>query len=313
MNFLSRSIPCLAIATTTLLSSMAPLRAEAEHPAKPLLWKVEGPGVEKPSYLFGTMHVGDKKVVTLHPAAENAFEVSAVVHTESALDMKSQMAAMPFLMRDDGKQLDDAIGEDLTKRLAAELKTINPQFDATPFQPMRTWMVAYTLPFLPEQVKGIKPLDLILWERAEKEGKKTAGMQEIKDQLAGFNALTEEEQVAFLKASLDFLEKGRREGRDSIKEAAEIYATGDLKKINDMATEWMVELAGGKEAPVVKKLMKAVLKDRDVIMADYIEATLKKDSSNVHFFAAGAGHYAGEEGVPFLLGKKGYKVTRIEE
>ena len=143
-----------------------------------------------------------------------------------------------------------------------------------------------------------------------KGGEKTAGMQQIKDQLAGFNGLTEEEQVSFLKASLDFIEKGRREGKDSIKEAAEVYATGDLKKVNDLATEWMVELAGGKEAPVVKKLMKSVLEDRDVIMADYIEATLKKDPANVHFFAAGAGHYAGEKSVPFLLEKKGYKVTQ---
>ena len=48
-------------------------------------------------------------------------------------------------------------------------------------------------------------------------------------------------------------------------------------------------------------------------MADYIETTLKKDPTDVHFFAAGAAHYASADGVPFLLEKKGYKVTRIEE
>ncbi|MCW1926359.1 TraB/GumN family protein [Luteolibacter arcticus] len=289
------------------------MRAEAEHPAKPLLWKVEGPGIEKPSYLFGTLHVGDKKVVTLHPAADKAFKESAVVHTEAAFDMESQMASMPLMMRDDGKKLDAVIGEDLAKRLAAELKAINPELDATPFQPMKTWMVAYSLPFLPEQMKGIKPLDMVLWERAEKEGKKTAGMQEIKDQVEGFNALTEEEQTTFLASTLDFLEKDRRAGKDRMKEAAEIYATGDVKKINDLALEWMTEVAGGKEAPVMKKLMDSILKKRDGIMADYIETTLKKDPAKVHFFAAGAAHYAGAEGVPSLLEKKGYKVTRIEE
>ena len=292
---------------------MAPVCAAPEHPAKPLLWKVEGPGVEKPSYLFGTMHIGDKAVVTLHPAADKAFEAASALHTEAPLDMKSQLGSMKIMMREDGKQLDDAIGEDLAERLAAELKNINPELNAVPFQPMKTWMVAYSLPFLPEQMKGIKPLDLVLWERAEKAGKKTAGMQEIKDQVAGFNELTEDEQVAFLKATLDFQEKDRREGRNRMKEAAEIYATGDLQKVNAMATDWMAELAGGKEAPIVKKLMESVLKKRDVIMADYIDATLKKDSANVHFFAAGAGHYAGTDGVPSLLEKKGYKVTRIEE
>ena len=47
-----------------------PLRAVEEkgHPAKPLLWKIEGNGLEKPSYLFGTIHVSTPAIATLHPA-----------------------------------------------------------------------------------------------------------------------------------------------------------------------------------------------------------------------------------------------------
>ena len=59
--------------------------------------------------------------------------------------------------------------------------------------------------------------------------------------------------------------------------------------------------------------LKRLLKDRDVIMTDYIAATLKEAPGSMHFFAAGAGHYCGEDSVPALLEKKGYKVTRIEE
>jgi uncharacterized protein YbaP (TraB family) len=33
----------------------------------------------------------------------------------------------------------------------------------------------------------------------------------------------------------------------------------------------------------------------------------------VHFFAAGAAHYAGPDSVRSMLEKKGYKVTRIGE
>jgi uncharacterized protein len=313
MNFLTRPIPRLAIAAASFLSAIASVGAAPDHPVKPLLWKVESPGLEKPSYLFGTMHIGDKAVVTLHPAADKAFEAATVLHTEAALDMKTQMASMKVMMREDGKQLDAAIGEDLAKRVDAELKKINPELSAAPFQVMKTWTVAYLLPFLPEQVAGIKPLDLTLWERAEKAGKKTAGMQEIKDQVAGFNQLTEDEQVSLLKTTLDTLEKDRRAGRDRMKEGAEIYATGDLQKVNALANDWMAELAGGKDAPLMKKLTETVLKGRDAIMADYIADTLKKAPADVHFFAAGAGHYASADGVPFLLEKKGYKVTRIEE
>jgi uncharacterized protein YbaP (TraB family) len=313
MKLFTHAISTLAVAGAVLVFSASPAQAQARHPAKPLLWKIEGPGLEKASYLFGTMHIGDEKVTTLHPAAEKAFEESEVVHTEAAFDMASQMAAMPVMMRGDGKKLDEVIGAELSKRLNAELKTINAELDSTPFQTMKTWMVAYSLPFLPEQIQGIKALDMVLWERAEKDGKKTAGMQETKDQVAGFNALTEEEQTRFLSSTLDFLEKDRRAGRDRMKEAAEVYASGDLAKVNELANEWMVELTGGKEAELSKKLMGSILKDRDVIMADYVESTLKKAPKSVHFFAAGAAHYTGRDSVPALLEKKGYKVTRIEE
>ena len=313
MNLLTRSIPCLAIAATALFSSIAPVSAAPEHPVKPMLWKVEGPGLEKPSYLFGTIHVGDKAVTTLHPAAEKAFEASTMLHTEAAMDMKSQMASMKDMMRDDGKQLGASIGEELSKRLDAELKHINPELDAVPFQVMKTWLVAYMLPFLPEQIKGIKPLDMVLWERAEKDKKKTAGMQESKDQVKGFNQLTEEEQITLLRATIDSLEKDRRDGRNRMKEGAEIYVAGDLDKLTKFAEESMAEIMGGKDAPLAKKLLESILKDRDVIMADYIDANLKKEAAEVHFFAAGAGHYASADGVPSMLEKKGYKVTRIEE
>jgi uncharacterized protein YbaP (TraB family) len=313
MNLLIRSVPRLAIVAATILSALAPVGAAPEHPVKPMLWKVEGPGLEKASYLFGTIHVGDKAVTTLHPAADKAFEASTALHTEAAMDMESQLASMKVMMRDDGKQLDAAIGEDLAKRVDAELKKINPELSAAPFQVMKTWTVAYLLPFLPEQMKGIKPLDMVLWERAENAGKKTAGMQESKDQVAGFNQLTEDEQIALLRATIDSLEKDRRAGRNRMKEGAEIYVAGDAAKLDAFATESMAELTGGKDAPLTRKLLETILKDRDVIMADYIAATLKKDPADVHFFAAGAGHYASADGVPSLLEKKGYKVTRIEE
>ncbi len=289
-----------------------PAMADGEAPAKPLLWKIEGQEGGAVSYLFGTMHLGDKAVTTLHPAAEKAFKASTVFHAEVALDMASQMAAIGVMMRGDGKTLDEVIGEKMSARLDAELKAINPELDAKPFQMMKTWMMAYSLPYLSEQLAGIKPLDLVLWERAEMDGKKTAGMQEIKDQVAGFNELSEEEQVEFLGSALDYMQTEREEKKDRMKEAVAVYLSGDLEKINALANDWMAELAGGADSPVMKKLMKRILKDRDVIMADYVDAVLKKSPEGVHFFAAGAGHYASQDGVPALLEKKGYKVTRVE-
>lgn len=179
MKHLLPPLPRLVIAAVAGLLPITGVAAEPAHPVKPLLWKVEGPAMAEPSYLFGTLHLGDKAVVTLHPAAEKAFGVATGLHVETAMDPASQIASMRAVMRDDGKTLNAAIGKDLAKRLDTELKAVNPELDAQPFQGFRTWMMAYSLPYLEQQMAGMKPLDLVLWERAEKEGKKTAGMQTV--------------------------------------------------------------------------------------------------------------------------------------
>lgn len=69
----------LACSVLALISMTPAAHAEAEpkHPAKPLLWKVEGKGLTQPSYLFGTIHTSKGPAVTLHPATQKAFDASS--------------------------------------------------------------------------------------------------------------------------------------------------------------------------------------------------------------------------------------------
>ncbi|NUS19483.1 MAG: polysaccharide biosynthesis protein GumN, partial [Mesorhizobium sp.] len=57
-------------------------KVEAEAAAVPngkgLLWKLQKPG-EKPSYLFGTMHMTDTRVTTLPAAAKKAYDGAATI------------------------------------------------------------------------------------------------------------------------------------------------------------------------------------------------------------------------------------------
>ena len=61
--------------------------ADAVPNSKGLLWKLEKPG-EKPSYLFGTMHMTDTRVTTLPAAAQKAYDGAAtiIIETTDALD-----------------------------------------------------------------------------------------------------------------------------------------------------------------------------------------------------------------------------------
>lgn len=294
---------------------LAPARAEAapEHPLRPLLWKVEGKGLTEPSYLFGTIHLSRGPAAILHPAARKAFEEAASLHTEVAMDMASQMAAMPLMMRADGISLGESIGEDLSAQLDAEFKLINAALDSTPFQPMKTWVAAMLPKLLPEQLGGGKPLDLKLWDEATAAGKKTAGMEKVEDQTAAFNALTEPEQVIFLSETLKLLKKERAEGKDSTQLLIDAYLTGEPEKVAAEIDRALLEMAAGDHAELGRKLMKRVLDDRDKIMADYIAAVLKEEPGTRHFFAAGAGHFCAEKSIRSHLTEAGYTLTRIEE
>lgn len=300
-----------ATAAVCCLASAAPAE-ELAHPVKPLLWKVEGGEAKKPAYLFGTVHVGKGPAATLHPVAAKAFDEATAVHTEAPMDMASQLGATTLVIRKDGKTLTDSIGPELSKELDVELKAISPALSAKTLNSIKTWYMALTVPMLKLQLGGVKPLDMLLWEKASKAGKKTAGMQTVAEQLSGFNDFNEDEQVVFLKETLRYTREERETGKDSIKALVDAYVTGDLTKVETEFNKSLKETLDGENKALGEKLMKKILDDRNVIMADYIDATIKKSPDDVHFFAAGAAHYMGDVSVRSMLEKKGYKVTRVE-
>ena len=293
--------------------SLAPLHAEPDHPLKPLLWKIEGPAVEKPAYLFGTIHIGKTAAAKLHPVAEKAFNESTSFHAECSFDPATQTASIGMVTRTDGKELSESIGPDLSKQVEAELKHINPALDTTPFQTVKTWYVAYMLPMLSYMLDGSMPLDMDLWNRAEKAGKKTAGMQTPEEQAIGFQELTEAEQTTLLKNTLASMKKARKEKKDPMADLVTAYISGDVERIEAEAAKTIEETFHGEDKELGERIIKRILTDRDAIMTDYIDAALKKSPAEIHFFAAGAAHYTGKESVRVRLEKKGYKITRIEE
>jgi uncharacterized protein YbaP (TraB family) len=313
----TNSCRLLALACSGLgmlaMTSTARAEAEPKHPVKPLLWKIEGKGLTQPSYLFGTIHISKGPAVTLHPAAQKAFDGSTHFYAEVPLDPASQMATMPLMMRKDGKKLDGAIGKDLAAEFNAELKRINPALDSSPFQTMTTWAAAVLPQLLPHQLEGGKPLDLKLWEQAAAAGKKTAGMEKPEAQMIAFIELTEEEQVIFLSETLKEMKKERAEGKDSTKEVIDAYVSGEPAKIAAVMDRGIREMAEGEHKELGQKLTKRLLNDRDKFMADYIATTLKEQPAACHFFAAGAGHFCSKINISTHLVEAGYTVTRVEK
>lgn len=305
------------ISTLTLLFAIAPVAVHAEkpvkHPVKPLLWKIEGGELKKPSYLFGTIHLGGGALNQLHPTAERAYNEAGFVLTEIPMDIKTQMEMMPKLMRNDGKTLTQSIGPDLSKQLDEELRAINPNLNATPFDPMRTWTIAATLPMLEAQLTGATAIDKMVWDRAVKDGKKTGAMETADFQTGLFNDFTEEEQVKFLSETLRIMRAERADGKNSLKELIDAYIQGDAELIKQLMDKAADEMRKGPEKELGEKFFTKLLTKRDETMAATIVDFLKKSPDTVHFFAAGAAHFTGEPSIRSHLEKAGYKITRIKE
>ena len=63
------------------------------------------------------------------------------------------------------------------------------------------------------------------------------------------------------------------------------------------------------EDPAMVDLYRRLLDDRNVDMAEKIDAMLKDDADV--FVVVGAGHFAGEMGILHLLEEKGWTVTQV--
>lgn len=286
---------------------------EAEAPAKPMLWKVEGKELTKPSFLFGTMHISLPRVVTFHPLTARAFETAEHVYTEIPMDIASQVKLTTAVIRTDKKKLSESIGKNLSAQLDAELRAISPSLDATPFQSFKTWSVAATLPILRYQLTGKKALDAVIWDRATAAGKSTAPLEKAEDQMAIFDELSEEEQVTMLADTLRQMKEGRKDGDDPVDELLSAYLKGDADKIVAVMDRQLAETPEGPAKELADRLTKRVLHDRNVTMTKTISDILSSKPTASHFFAVGTAHYVGKDSIVDLLTAEGYRVTRLAE
>lgn len=305
---------CLAtLAVVGLFVPAWGVEEAAAHPAKPMLWKVEGGKLEEPSWLFGTIHIGKGAVANLHPAAEQALENSDALYTELEMDPATQLGLAQHFIRSDGNTLSESIGEELSRQLNAELKKIQPALNSAVLEAFKTWAVAITLPTLKLQLEGAPPLDMIIWELAQEAGKATVALEKPEDQFRIFDDLSEDEQVVMLSETLRQLAEAREKDEDLTQELIDAYVAGDDEAVLDWMNRYYQEMIEGEHAELGKKLMKRLLDDRNAAMAATMVSRLQTEPGKSHFFAVGTAHYLGEKSIVGDLRKQGFKVTRVTE
>jgi uncharacterized protein YbaP (TraB family) len=289
-----------------------PESAPAE-PKGPFLWRVEG---QTPTYLFGTIHVPDDRVLALAPSVLKAFNESAAVYTEIPMDSATQMGVMGKVMLPEGTQLSEVIGQPLYDRMtAAAEKTLGAEHAGLGamlgplFQRMKPWAAMSQLSlleFLPELMAGKQPLDAMLYARAQAEGKKVGALETPDEQIAVFESFSLEEQTRMLELTLEEIERVKPGGRTQTQELIDAYLSGDMAVVSNVMEEAM---AG--DRALMARFQDIAITRRNNLMTERIQALRRDQPSTVLFVAVGTAHYAGSTGIVAQLQKAGVKVTRV--
>lgn len=255
--------------------------------AESLLWQINK-GSLKPSYIFGTMHSEDQRVLNLIPSISERFKTADNVAFEVLMDMPTMTKSANAMFILGNKTLDKLIDKELFDQIVKALKPYKiPSNMVKYFKP---WAVMLILNMPPS--KTGKFLDLQLYKQAQDLKLPTHGLETVDEQLAVFEVMSIKDQVFLLKETL-------KTSPDIWEQMLKLYLQGDLNAL--------LKLSHSDDA-IMKDLYKRLIDDRNLKMLKRMEKLLQKGNA---FIAIGALHLPGEKGVLQLLKQRAYVVKAI--
>lgn len=272
--------------------------------ANSLLWQIDGNGLSEPSYLFGTIHMINKDQFFWPKGALSALDDSEDVVFEIDLDdmfdMGSMMGLLTKAYMKDGATLKDFYSE-------ADYKIVKDHFDGmgVPMMMMQRLKPMFLTVFASGDVQpgqglegdgSIKSYEMELYTIAQESSKDVDGLESMEYQLSVFDSIPYQEQANMLLETI----KTSDSEDDSFKVMMDMYVNQEINKmVSSMSEE---EGISGYEDILLYNRNK-----------NWIPIMSSKMKSAKTFFAVGAGHLAGKDGVLDLLSREGYKLTPLSE
>lgn len=288
------------------------LEAEADGilNGKGTFWRIEKDGIA-PSYLLGTMHVTDPRVLKMPNGAQEAFASAStvVVESDEILDDKKAAAAIfakPELsMFLDGKSITDSLSPEDKQRLEDGLKQRGIPLASV--LKMKPWILAsfVALPAceFKRKAQGASFLDKKIAEDGVAAGKPIKGLETLIEQI---QAMADLPMDFHMKALVETLSLGDRM-QDIMWTMTDLYLQENIGAIMPMITAATPQPTGA-DKDGYASFEKRIITDRNHVMAERAAPILQQGSV---FMAVGALHLPDDEGVIELLRKLGYTLTRV--
>lgn len=309
-RFANRAVFVLVLLAQSLLSN-------AQHNNRSnyqLLWRINGPGMQEPSYLFGTMHLKDSRVFEFSDSVLMALRNTRSFAMEVDMD-----SIMTFMLSPGGPLLDTVnhmrrllnadeyhyVDSLVQKKTGAPLDKLNLK---------RLWFIEKLLIDEEEALnKNAGPaqqpehifLDAWFHQKATGLGKPVHSLEKLQNQLGIFSAdATEVQKEVFLWSIGYSKDTARIEADEEILDRrvafldalVNLYYDGDLQEITNVVSSWEND---GEDLH---------LESRNHEMAGNLAGLMGKGSV---FAAVGVAHLPGKNGMLSLLKNKGFTVTPV--
>jgi uncharacterized protein YbaP (TraB family) len=300
---LAQLLPVITLALAVPAAADKNLKKPTSAPAsiagqarfdKGLLWKISPPHGE-PSYLFGTMHSPDPRVIRLAPVVQAAFNQAASFTMELLINADGVATMAEAMFFPQGQNLRTVLGPELYAQ--ARQAIVDRGLSTRDLERKKPWVIVMILS-TPRTELGV-PLDMRLQLQATLQGKPTYGLETMSEQIAVFNDLPIADQVDLLRDALAVDAEVTRQFEALI----QAYVNRDLARLMAIVDEPKLQ-----RSPAFTHMMERLLTQRNDVMLKRMRARL--DEGNA-FIAVGAAHLSGRDGLLPLLEKVGYHVSVV--
>lgn len=261
-----------------------------------LLWEITGNDLEKPSYLFGTMHVQDERaheftdstLVCLDATDAFAMEVNidSIIHDILRIYLEGDTTNVLKKML--SKEAYDRLNKRMIEQTGESLEEMDNKNPEYVQELLTDWDEPdYT-------IKKEQIVDMYLMKRAAEQGHRTYGLETMDDYIgvtqSYFKLFENENEEA---------EPNEEEKNSVYEQLIDIYQRGDLDLVEstfvdkENQTEYDIEMLDKRNKKMVLNLMK-LMKTQTV------------------FCAVGTAHLPGKEGMLEELKRQGYKVRKVK-
>jgi uncharacterized protein YbaP (TraB family) len=261
-----------------------------------LLWKIEGPGIQKGSYLFGTMHLIEKQYFIFPDKLEKIVKKTDKLVMELA-GLPNQLEALKYVTLTEGTFADFFSKEQMDSILVWAKSELNMSEEA--FTKTMSKMKPFVVVQMATQIHFMgktESYEMSFEKIARENDIAIAGFETIAEQMGIFDKMTKEQQTEMVMETIRDPKKG-------------IEVTQKMQKLYQGQNVDSLYLMIQEEGGTITEDQATILDDRNERWIPMIEEMAKKEKL---FIAVGAGHLGGPKGVIRLLEQKGYTLTPVK-